>query len=154
MKKERLLSGFVGAGIACTISGITMIAISTNMTPVSLKESSPAPQETVEIVKEVIKEVPVELTDTEIKSKAVELGMILVNNESERIVTLRTINLTEANSIEISKRLEKEGIIDDATKFQEYVKEKEKTKLLQTGTKEFKVNSTYAEALNVLLNIR
>ncbi len=179
--KNRLPYSLIGLGIGIIISGIIMVVISlganqeyqeynevTQETPeivmdeyvikndseLQVEDNITDEQKDILLEELPINEVADEAEDllNNITDDNVAVVIDEDNKEVEELPIYMTVTIpTGYSATQIADFLAKEGVVDDSENFHSYIKSKDKTTRLLTGTKIFVMGSTYEDVLNVLL---
>ena len=160
-KKQKFIYWFIGLGCGMMLSGLVMTFVGLNIKP-SLEETSVLNSTQVAPVFEA-QEKNNQSSNTDnsdklnilddINNKTTNKSQEVPENEEAVVIKedYKWVEIPKSyNANQISTLLEKEGIIENATDFSEYIKEQKMTRKLMSGKQYLPIKGEYSLLLDLL----
>lgn len=160
-KKQKFIYWFIGLGCGMMLSGLVMTFVGLNIKP-SLEETSVLNSTRVAPVFEA-QEKNNQSSNTDnsdklnilddINDKTTNKSQEVPGNEEAVVIKedYKWVEIPKSyNANQISALLEKEGIIENATDFSEYIKEQKMTRKLMSGKQYLPIKGEYSLLLDLL----
>ncbi|MGL4362278.1 MAG: hypothetical protein ACRCSG_03235 [Cellulosilyticaceae bacterium] len=165
-KRENWTYLLIGIGCGFVVSGIFMVVISLkigqeveHINNINKQEIQKLSNQLINLEKEILEKEKLQEKEIQEKELQEKVENTNKNNLDEQISDAQTEEKEKIkvvipsyyDSVQITKYLEKNGIVEDGEKLHEMIKEQKKTTKLRTGTLYFNENASNSEVLDVLL---